>query len=194
MKFVKRDAIEEGCQNIIALTGHPVNFVPLYDKEQVKEMSEVPLIDLPVYNNIPRVQYKYQSSPNWEQSFILEVHPTGIENLPKPIKGLKYVVSRETLRVITQQNELIARRDKLNNMIQEAKELLAIVEEQEFSKAKTLAENLLHELEEELQRVNEKIFLHKPRTDFLAPGRQLKKSTKNGQKTLASCGLISALH
>jgi len=195
MKFIEKDPRQEGAKNIIALTGHNADFVPIMDKEKVKEMEEVPLVSLPVYKNTPRAQYQNKKALDWEQDYIYEVHPRDIKDLPKPISGLSYVVSRETLRIITRQNELIEQKEKYNTWLRQVKGILAIVAEQELAGAKTLAKNLAQEIEQELKETQEKIFLDKPRKDFLAPGSQLKKNDKNGiQRTLACCGLISAVY
>jgi len=107
------------------ITGHTIRaLVPIVERQK-KETEEKArkrylVLDFPVYQKPPRVEYKRVEKEDGDYELIAE----RVVNLPKKMRGVEYIVSRETLRVIKKlygRNDFVAPgeqiRDRENRVV-----------------------------------------------------------------------------
>jgi len=162
---------EAGLESFVALVGHPLVVLLETSKEEVKiklKNDEIVYgVDIPVYKNPVRIDYKIESVED-SDGIINSVEAINLRNLPKQISGLNYIVSRRVLEFVTKENDKLKQKKKFL----------------EWAEA-TTDPVLKEKLQEEAQNLN--CLFDKPRDDFYAPGEQIKTE---GGKTLGALGLL----
>jgi hypothetical protein len=162
--------------NYIGLVGHDLSASPTTDKEKVFALK-VPVVDIPVYQQPIRIEYKDELVPG--SKFLYTKKAVGLSNMPKPIRGVTYVISRNALEAITKANRAIGEAKELGEMI----ELLAETED-----PKTLT--VRKALKKKRAAIIAGLPYMEPRHDFVAPGDRIKDALGKAQFCL---GFVSEI-
>ena len=172
----KVPAKETELAGYIGLVGHDLSVAPTTDKEEVFDLK-VPVVDIPVYKQPVRIEYKDEPVP--DSKFLYTKTSVDVTNLPKPIRGVTYVISRNALAAITKANRAIDEVEELTELI----ELLAETEDPGALKARTILKKKRAAIVSWLPYLD-------PRTDFVAPGDRIKDALGKAQFCL---GLVSEI-